>query len=80
MARKPIITHGKINGRATVNVKINILDSRTNHSSRLKKSKRGRYMHYTPAPSTVDHITDLKLGWTVRWRTATGNKSCPIWG
>ena len=22
--------------------------------------------------------TDLKLGWTVRWRTTTGNKSCPI--
>ena len=34
-----IITHGKINGRATVNLKINILDSRTNHSSRLKKAK-----------------------------------------
>ena len=33
-----IITHGEINGRATVNLKINILDSRTNHSSRLKKS------------------------------------------
>ena len=32
-----IITHGKINGRATVNLKINLLDSRTNHSSRLKK-------------------------------------------
>ena len=28
---------GKINGRATVNLKISILDSRTNHSSRLKK-------------------------------------------
>ena len=27
-----------------------------------------------------DDNTDLKLGWTVRWRTATGNKSCPIWG
>ena len=25
-------------------------------------------------------ITDLKLGWTERWRTATGNKSCLIWG
>ena len=34
-----IITHGKINGRATVNLKISILDSRTNHSSRLKKAK-----------------------------------------
>ena len=31
---------GKINGRATVNLKISILDSRTNHSSRLKKAKR----------------------------------------
>ena len=30
---------GKINGRATVNLKISILDSRTNHSSRLKKAK-----------------------------------------
>ena len=30
-----MITHGKINGRATVNLKISILDSRTNHSSRL---------------------------------------------
>ena len=27
-----IITHGKINGRATVNLKINVLDSCTNHS------------------------------------------------
>ena len=26
-----------------------------------------------------ENNTDLKLGWTVRWRTATGNKSCPIW-
>ena len=34
-----IITHGKINGRATVNLKISTLDSRTNHSSRLKKAK-----------------------------------------
>ena len=34
-----IITHGKINGRATVNLKISILDSRINHSSRLKKAK-----------------------------------------
>ena len=35
-----IITHGKINGsRATVNLKISILDSCTNHSSRLKKVK-----------------------------------------
>ena len=34
-----IITHGKIDGRATVNLKINILDSRTDHSSRLKKAK-----------------------------------------
>ena len=25
-------------------------------------------------------ITGLKLGWTVRWWTATGNKSCAIWG
>ena len=33
-----IITHGKINGRATVNLKISILDSRTNHSSRLRKA------------------------------------------
>ena len=32
-----MITHGEINGRATVNLKISILDSRTNHSSRLKK-------------------------------------------
>ena len=32
-------THGKINGRATVNLIINILDSHTNHSSRLKKVK-----------------------------------------
>ena len=31
--------HGKINGRATVNLIINILDSRTNYSSRLKKAK-----------------------------------------
>ena len=38
--RSAAITHGKINGRATVNLKINILDSRTNHSSRLKKAKR----------------------------------------
>ena len=30
---------GKINGRATVDLKIDILDSRTNHSSRLKKAK-----------------------------------------
>ena len=34
-----IITHGKIDGRATVNLKINILDSRTDHSPRLKKAK-----------------------------------------
>ena len=34
-----IITHGKINGRAAVNLKINILDSSTNHISRLKKAK-----------------------------------------
>ena len=34
-----IITHGKINGKATVNLKIDILDSRTNYSSRLKKAK-----------------------------------------
>jgi len=34
-----IITHGKTNGRATVNLIINILDSRTNHSSRLRKAK-----------------------------------------
>ena len=34
-----IITHGKIDGRATVNLKINILDSRTDHSSGLKKAK-----------------------------------------
>ena len=34
-----IITHGKINGRATVNLKISILDSRIYHSSRLKKAK-----------------------------------------
>ena len=27
-----------------------------------------------------DDNTDLKLGWTVKWRTATGNKSCLIWG
>ena len=26
------------------------------------------------------NITDLTLGWTVKWRTATGNKSCPISG
>ena len=32
-----MITHGKINGRATVNLKIDILHSRPNHSSRLKK-------------------------------------------
>ena len=25
-------------------------------------------------------ITDLKLGWTIGWRTVTGKKSCPIWG
>ena len=35
-----IITHGKINGRATVNLKINILDSRTNHSVLLVRDKR----------------------------------------
>ena len=35
-----IITHGKINGKATVNLITNIiLDSRTNYSSRLKKAK-----------------------------------------
>ena len=34
-----MITHGKINGRASVNLKISILDSRTNHSSRLNKAK-----------------------------------------
>ena len=37
-----IITHGKISGRATVNLKINILDSRTNHSSWLKKSEMAK--------------------------------------
>ena len=26
------------------------------------------------------NFTDLTLGWTVRWRTATGNKCCPISG
>ena len=25
-----------------------------------------------------DDTTDLKLGWSVRWRTATGNKSCRV--
>ena len=34
-----IITHGKINRRATVNLKINILESSTKHSFRLKKAK-----------------------------------------
>ena len=42
-----IITHGKINGRATVNLIINILDSHTNHSSRLKKAKvKKKHIYY----------------------------------
>ena len=48
--------------------------------SRMDESLKRIYkLRQTPVNKPFN-ITDLKLGWTVRWRTATGNKSCPIWG
>ena len=53
--------------------------------SRLKKAS-GPQIIYLVVYTLLDVIVvvvvtmDLKFGWTVRWRAATGNKSCPIWG
>ena len=46
-----IITHGKINSRATINLKISILDSRTNH--RLSKATSGEKTEITHEKSLV---------------------------
>ena len=51
-----IITHGKIDGRATVNLKINILDSRTDHSSGLKKAKSEKEKMYVSIMSKTKVI------------------------
>ena len=53
--------------------------------SRLKKAS-GPQRIYLVVYTLLDVIVvvvvtmDLKFGWTVRWRAATGNKSCSIWG
>ena len=43
-------------------------------------AKVSPYTLTTTSPSSNPNNTDLKLRWTVRWRTAPGNKSCPVWG
>ena len=53
--------------------------------SRLKKAsgpQRIYFLVYTLLDVVVVVVVtmDLKLGWTLRWRAATGNKNCPIWG
>ena len=55
------------------------LRSTLTHLTDIKRYSKHSLCIATPYIPFFD-FTDLKLGWTVRWRTATGNKSCPIWG